>query len=54
MAQPHLHAVLPEVWNAGERKDTRVSGILVPTASPFLALAPAPGGDLQPAWLNLS
>lgn len=51
VAQPHLHAVLPEVWNADDHTDTRVSGILIPTVSPSLALAVVIKGDLQPAWL---
>lgn len=37
VAQPHLHAVLPEVWNADDHTDTRVSGVLIPTVSPSLA-----------------
>lgn len=39
VAQPHLNAVLPEVWNADDHTDTRVSSILIPTVSPSLALA---------------
>lgn len=52
--QPHLHAVLPEVWNAGDHMDTGVSGTLIPTVSPSLALALVAKGDFEPpAWLHL-
>lgn len=44
VAQPHLHAVLPEVWNADDHTDTHVSG------SPLASLI---NGGSRPAWLRL-